>query len=84
MYFISKICLDSTGTETPATDFYISFNEKDVMEKLGILKMPADPITGEPKHLKELNSMGKRRPKKEDPCLKDKKTTKSIYKKKKF
>lgn len=72
--------IDSAGTEINSSEFYTSYNEKDVMEKLGALKVSVDPITGEAKHLKELNSMGKRRPKKVDPCLKDKNTTKSTKK----
>lgn len=41
------------------------------MEKLDLLKMPLDPITGEVKYLKELNLLGKRKQKNKDVCNND-------------
>jgi len=59
-------------------DTFTSFNEQDIMGKLGITKLLLDPVSGEAKSLKELNSLGKRRPKPTDPCAKDKKQTKRM------
>lgn len=61
--------LEST-TETQPPVEITSFNEDDIMGKLKKINMIIDPASGEPKFLKDLNSMGKR--KKIDDC-KDKK-----------
>lgn len=55
----------------------VSLNEKDLMDKLKKVSMPIDPTTGEPKYLKELNSLGKR--KKADECKVDNKSSKSEH-----
>lgn len=39
-----------------------SFNEKDIMGKLNTLHIAIDSTTGEVKHLKDLNSLGRRKP----------------------
>lgn len=48
------------------------------MGKLGVIKLTLDPVSGEAKYLKELNSLGKRKQKPQDPCANDKKQTKSM------
>jgi len=57
---------------------FLSFNGEDIKGKLDVIKVTIDPITGEAKYLKELNSLGKRKQKPIDPCANDKKQTKSI------
>lgn len=39
----------------------MSYNEKDILDKLETVKLPIDPETGEPKYLKELDQLGKRK-----------------------
>jgi len=39
------------------------FNEKDIEKKLEDIKIHMDRITGEPRYIKELNELGKRKPK---------------------
>lgn len=39
-----------------------SFNEKDIMGKLNTMHITIDSTTGEAKHLKDLNSLGRRKP----------------------
>jgi len=46
------------------------------MEKLSNTNVPTDAATGEVKYLKELNLLGQRKPKVEDVCATDKKSTK--------
>jgi len=67
-----------SGIDKPVTDTFTSFNEEDIMGKLGVTKLTLDPVSGEAKYLKELNSLGKRKQKPQDPCANDKKQTKSI------
>lgn len=58
------------------TDGILSYNENDIMEKLGRIDLSLDPATGEVKCLKELNSLGGKKPAKPD-CPVDKKSSKS-------
>lgn len=44
----------------------MSYNESDVMGKLGTLVVESDPISGDPKYLKDLNAFGRQKPK--DRC----------------
>lgn len=67
-----------SGIDKPVKDTFISFNEEDIMGKLGVIKLTLDPVSGEAKYLKELNSLGKRKQKPQDPCANDKKQTKSM------
>lgn len=67
-----------SNIEKPTTDIFISFNEEDIMGKLDVIKVIIDPVSGEAKYLKELNSLGKRKQKPIDPCANDKKQTKSM------
>lgn len=67
-----------SGIDTPVKDTFTSYNEEDIMGKIGVIKLTLDPVSGEVKYLKELNSLGKRRQKPQDPCAKDKKQTKSM------
>jgi len=67
-----------SGIDKPETDTFTSFNEEDIMGKLDVIKLTLDPVSGEAKYLKELNSLGKRKQKPHDPCAKDKKQTKSM------
>jgi hypothetical protein len=67
-----------SSVEKLATDMFLSFNGEDIKGKLDVIKVTIDPITGEAKYLKELNSLGKRKQKPIDPCANDKKQTKSI------
>ncbi|XP_022175687.1 uncharacterized protein LOC111037427 [Myzus persicae] len=69
--------LKSSDVEKPVLDTFTSFNEEDIMGKLGVTKLQLDPVSGEAKYLKELNSLGKRKQKPTDPCAKDKKQTKN-------
>ncbi|VVC25304.1 Hypothetical protein CINCED_3A012407 [Cinara cedri] len=39
----------------------VSFNEKDIMDKLKNMNLSIDPKTGEAKNIKELNSLGRRK-----------------------
>uniref|UniRef100_A0A2S2R7B7 Uncharacterized protein n=1 Tax=Sipha flava TaxID=143950 RepID=A0A2S2R7B7_9HEMI len=56
----------------------VSYNEKDVMNKLNELNIPIDIETGEPKALKELNSLGGKKSKSVDRiCKLEKKTSKT-------
>lgn len=56
----------------------VSYNEKDIMNKLNELDVPIDIETGEPKALKELNSLGGRKPKSVDKmCKLENQTSKS-------
>lgn len=54
-----------------------SYNEEDIMKKLQDIKLVLDPVTGEAKYLKELNSLGNRKHTKQAPCPVDKKSSKS-------
>lgn len=56
-----------SGIETPFLDTTTSYNENDILGKLLELKVAIDPATGKAKHLKELNSLGRRKPKPECP-----------------
>jgi hypothetical protein len=47
------------------------------MKKLDAIKLVLDPITGEAKYLKELNSLGNRKHTKQASCPVDKKSSKS-------
>lgn len=47
------------------------------MKKLENIKVPSDPISGEAKYLKELNSLGKRKSKNKDNCEENNKSSKS-------
>ncbi|XP_026818946.1 uncharacterized protein LOC113557570 [Rhopalosiphum maidis] len=66
-----------SSVEKLATDMFLSFNGEDIKGKLDVIKVTIDPITGEAKYLKELNSLGKRKQKPIDPCANDKKQTKN-------
>lgn len=67
-----------SGIEKSIPDEFVSFNEEDIMGKLDVIKLILDPISGDAKYLKELNSLGKRKQKPKDPCAKGKKQTKSM------
>lgn len=54
-----------------------SYNEEDIMGKLGKVNVPIDSTTGEAKYLKELNLLGRRKPKKQDPCGSETSSSKS-------
>lgn len=56
-----------SGLETPTKDTSTSYNENDILGKLLELKVTIDPSTGKAKYLKELNSLGRRKPKPECP-----------------
>ncbi|XP_060856065.1 uncharacterized protein LOC132933804 [Metopolophium dirhodum] len=67
----------SSGIDKPEKDTFTSYNEEDIMGKLDVIKLTLDPVSGEVKYLKELNSLGKRKQKPHDPCANDKKQTKN-------
>lgn len=67
--------LDSGGAAF--SGMYTSYNEEEMLEKLVVIKVPMNPITGEAKYLKDLNSLGKRKPKNQDTCAGDKKSSES-------
>lgn len=60
-----------------STPIYTSYNESEVMKKLGVLKVPLDPSTGEAKYLRELNLLGRRKSKNQNKCANIKKSSKS-------
>lgn len=71
-YKASELRNDNEGEDTT-----LSYNEADITRKLAEIKLLLDPITGEAKYLKELNSLGNRKHIKQDPCAADRKSSKS-------
>lgn len=67
----------SASQKTSSMAIYTSYNDSDIMKKLGILKVPLDPSTGEAKYLRELNLLGRKKFNNEDKCAKSKKSSKS-------
>jgi len=55
------------------------FNEKDIQTKLANVKIRMDRVTNKPRYIKELNELGKRKPKVEDCKDDDKSPQSKIY-----
>ncbi|XP_026819418.1 uncharacterized protein LOC113558104 [Rhopalosiphum maidis] len=58
-------------------EYSLYFNENDIVKKLETITIRMDRISGEPRCIKELNELGKRKPKAE-PCKKDNKNSQSF------
>lgn len=52
------------------------FNEDDIQKKLAKIKLRVDKVTRKPRYIKELNELGKRKPKVEE-CKDDDKSPQS-------
>ncbi|CAH1732585.1 unnamed protein product [Aphis gossypii] len=68
---------DSTGNSKILDEYALYFNEDDIVKKLKTITIKMDRVTGEPRYIKELNALCKRKPKIED-CKKDNKSPQTL------